>query len=70
MGTAMQLAEWLEKTGTKKSAFARQIGVRPSAVTGYCNGDYAPRATKLAKIEVVTGGAVRARDFPNREAAE
>lgn len=66
----MKLAKWLESTGVKKSAFARDIGKTPAAVIGFCKGDFKPSVDTLAKIRARTANAVTDVDFMQPEAAE
>lgn len=70
--TAMKLAQWLKDKGIKKSAFARDIGKTPGAVTGLCDGSFLPSIETLARIKARTDNAVTEIDFlsPAREAAE
>lgn len=67
---AMNLGKWLEAKKIKKSAFARDIGKTPAAVTGFCDGSFMPNIETLAKIKARTDGAVTEADFLAREAAE
>ena len=68
----MKLAQWLKDKGIKKSAFARDIGKTPGAVTGLCDGSFRPTIETLARIKARTDNAVTEIDFlpPQREAAE
>lgn len=67
----MKLAEWLRTAGVKKSAFARDIGKTPAAVTGLCDGSFKPKIETLARIKARTNNAVTEIDFlqPQRESA-
>jgi DNA-binding transcriptional regulator YdaS (Cro superfamily) len=59
----MKLTDWFMRTGTRRVAFARDLGVSPAIVTYWCNGKRAPRAHHAFLIERETGGAVTARSF-------
>lgn len=60
----MKLAEWLSATGTKRSAFARQVGMSPASVTALCNDERAWISRETAeKIAEATGHAVTPNDF-------
>lgn len=65
----MRLDAWLRQHRRKRSEFAREIGVSPQLITGYCKGEFWPSRDKAEKIAEVTQGAVTANDFM-REAAE
>lgn len=59
----MKLADWLVKNDVKRSAFAEQTGLTPSAITQLCNGDFEPRLRTLVAIEEATGGEVTMHDM-------
>ncbi|MFG1185776.1 3,4-dihydroxy-2-butanone-4-phosphate synthase [Xanthobacter aminoxidans] len=60
----MKLAEWLSTTGTKRSAFARQVGMSPASVTALCNDERAWISRETAeKIAEATGQQVTPNDF-------
>ncbi len=60
----MKLAEWLSATGTKRSAFARQVGMSPASVTALCNDERAWISRETAeKIAEATGQQVTPNDF-------
>ncbi|MGR7993913.1 MULTISPECIES: 3,4-dihydroxy-2-butanone-4-phosphate synthase [unclassified Xanthobacter] len=60
----MKLAEWLSSTGTKRSAFARQVGLSPASVTALCNDDRAWISRETAeRIAEATGHEVTPNDF-------
>ena len=60
----MKLAEWLSATGTKRSAFAKQVGMSPASVTALCNDDRAWISRETAeKIAQATGHEVTPNDF-------
>jgi transcriptional regulator with XRE-family HTH domain len=65
----MKLRAWLHENGETAKAFSLRIGVDPSAVVRYCNGQQFPSIHTLAAIERETGGAVRTSDFFDTEAA-
>lgn len=59
----MKLSSYLQDESLSPSDFARQIGVTPRAVQFYLSGDRRPRWNIIARIAVVTGGAVTANDW-------
>jgi DNA-binding transcriptional regulator YdaS (Cro superfamily) len=59
----MKLAQYLDSTRTKRSAFAASISVSPAYVSGLCAGEYWPSRAVMARIVAATGGAVRPDDF-------
>ncbi len=60
----MKLADWLAATGTKRSAFARQVGLSPASVTALCNDERAWISRETAeKIAAATGQEVTPNDF-------
>lgn len=60
----MKLADWLSRTGTKRSDFARQVGMSPASVTALCNDDRAWISRETAeKIAEATGHEVTPNDF-------
>lgn len=60
----MKLADWLESTGTKRSAFARQVGLSPASVTALCNDARAWVSRETAeRIAEATDQAVTPNDF-------
>ena len=68
----MKLADWLNlpnQDGTKKrrSKFASDIGVTPTMITAYCDGEMWPGKARMREIERVTEGAVTANDFVHLE---
>lgn len=65
----MKLGDYLEKTGTRRSFFARMIGVSPASVTEYCDGAYPPRFPVIERIVRATQGAVTANDFLSPDVA-
>jgi DNA-binding transcriptional regulator YdaS (Cro superfamily) len=69
----MKLSEWLHGHRETQSDFAGrpEIGVHPMTVAKWVTGRAVPRPARMAAIERVTGGAVRANDFyGNRPAGE
>jgi DNA-binding transcriptional regulator YdaS (Cro superfamily) len=58
-----KLAAWLERTETKRSAFAESVGVSPSYVTQLCAGTIWPGRDVIERIRDATGGEVTANDF-------
>lgn len=67
----MRLSDWLEKNKLSDAAFGARC--KPSMhrveVWNYKTGRRIPRADKVAAIEEVTRGQVRAKDFVTRSAA-
>lgn len=62
--SAMKLIDWLAETGMGRSAFAKQIGVRPSYVTLLCSDEPSWPGREIAtRIRDATNGAVTANDF-------
>lgn len=61
----MKLSEWLATRGETQAEFAArpELGVHPITVTKWVTGRQMPRAARMAAIERVTAGAVRAGDF-------
>ncbi|MGQ3675082.1 3,4-dihydroxy-2-butanone-4-phosphate synthase [Xanthobacter sp. TB0139] len=60
----MKLAEWLEATGTTRSAFARLVGLSPASITALCNDDRAWISRESAeRIAQATENAVTPNDF-------
>ena len=60
----MKLADWLKRQSMTRSAFARQIGVSPGAVTQICNQADAWISRDTAEMIVrATGGGVTPNDF-------
>lgn len=60
----MKLADWLDKNGITRKAFAERIGVTPGAVTQLCNNHAGWLARETAELIVrETGGAVTPNDF-------
>lgn len=59
-----RLSEWLIETGTRRSDFAKAIGVVPSYVTLLCSERPAWPGRDIAiRIREATGGRVSADDF-------
>lgn len=60
----MKLSEWLQNTGTTRSAFARQVGLSPASVTALCNDARAWVSRETAeRIALATGQAVTPNDL-------
>ena len=58
----MDLAGWLERTKTPRSAFARAVGVSPGRITQICEGEL-PSLELAERIAKETAGAVTPNDF-------
>lgn len=65
----MKLPEWLAANDVTMVAFAKTVGVTPSAVSRWCSGELFPATDKLVRIRRATMGAVSADDFMPAEAA-
>lgn len=63
MGSPMQLSDWLDQNGIKRSDFAARIGVSPQTITGWCEGSFWISKTKAQKIFDETAGAVTPTDL-------
>jgi 3,4-dihydroxy 2-butanone 4-phosphate synthase/GTP cyclohydrolase II len=63
MGLAMKLSQWLEREKINRSEFARQIGVSPAAVTGWCDGSFWINKDKARRVFEATNGEVTPTDF-------
>ena len=59
----MKLNEYLEANGTKKSFFAKKLGILPQMLTTWLSGRTMPRIEMILKIEEATGGKVKAKDW-------
>ena len=60
----MKLADWLQTTGTTRSAFARAVSLSPASITALCNDQEAWISREAgARIATATGGAVTPNDF-------
>lgn len=58
----MQLKEFLEKNSISVRAFAKSIGVTPTAVLAYSTHTYAPRLDVAIKIALASKGEVKVAD--------
>jgi DNA-binding transcriptional regulator YdaS (Cro superfamily) len=66
----MELASWMQETGTTPEALAAKVGVHLVTVYHWRAKRKFPRIEHLHAIETATAGAVTASDFvPRREAA-
>ncbi|HEY9213722.1 MAG TPA: 3,4-dihydroxy-2-butanone-4-phosphate synthase [Ancylobacter sp.] len=60
----MKLADWLQTTGTTRSAFARTVNLSPASITALCNDQEAWISREAgARIAAATAGAVTPNDF-------
>lgn len=59
----MTLSEYLDKTGTSASAFARKLGVSQVTVTRYVNRKRFPDKDTILRIEKLTDDMVRPADW-------
>ena len=60
---AMRLADYLKRNRLSCAEFAARLGIHRTEVWNYKTGRRQPRADKVALIEEVTRGKVRAKDF-------
>jgi 3,4-dihydroxy 2-butanone 4-phosphate synthase / GTP cyclohydrolase II len=75
----MKLDDWLRRTGTRRSAFAKAVGLSPASITALCKDGSAWISRESAeRIAAATDGAVTPNDFlgllsaqpmPDKEAA-
>jgi DNA-binding transcriptional regulator YdaS (Cro superfamily) len=63
----MNLADYLEKTGTDRKEFAAALGVKLTTVYRWLRGDRVP-IRHFHKIAEATGGKVTANDFVRTDA--
>jgi ribosome-binding protein aMBF1 (putative translation factor) len=56
---------WLDECGRSRSRVAAELGSYPSQVSRIASGERRPSIDMAAKIERLTGGAVRATDWAN-----
>jgi 3,4-dihydroxy 2-butanone 4-phosphate synthase/GTP cyclohydrolase II len=66
----MQLADYLNQHGIKRTEFAREIGVSPQTITGWCDGTFWPGKENAKRVVEATAGAVTPNDFMQSQAAE
>lgn len=62
----MKLSEWVAKDTTERRAkLMQELGVGSAAISGYCSEPprFKPSAERIWKIEQITGGAVKLRDW-------
>ena len=61
----MKLIDYMREKGIKAEGFAEMVGggTTPRAVRKWMYGETRPRLEDVARIEVVTDGAVRLEDF-------
>jgi DNA-binding transcriptional regulator YdaS (Cro superfamily) len=58
----MKLSDYLSERGSR-AALAKKLGVAPSMVTQWANGDRDVPPSRCASIEEATGGKVTRRDL-------
>jgi DNA-binding transcriptional regulator YdaS (Cro superfamily) len=56
---------WLEKNGITYTEAARRIGVKDSTVLRWASGARKPGIDDAIAIEKLTGGVIRAEDWPH-----
>lgn len=66
----MKLKDWLKQEKRTQTAFAAEIGVPPSLLSGYIKGSKWPGRDKIERIYRATEGAVTANDFADLEMSE
>lgn len=66
----MKLAQYLDTKGISQTEFASRIGVTQVAVSRYVSGDRTPSLRLILRIEKVTKGAVKPKDWAECEAKE
>ncbi|MFC0217492.1 3,4-dihydroxy-2-butanone-4-phosphate synthase [Pseudochelatococcus lubricantis] len=67
----MKLADWLDRNGITRVAFARRIGVTPGAVTQLCNNPAGWLSRETAELVLrETRGAVTPNDFLGSHGAQ
>jgi DNA-binding transcriptional regulator YdaS (Cro superfamily) len=59
----MNLAEWIEFTGVRRTTFAKKVGISPSHLNLLCNGSTLPSIPVALGIEEETNGAVTLKDW-------
>jgi hypothetical protein len=57
------LARWLDDTGNTREWLADELGLTLRQVHRLCAGTSRPRLKTAVKIEELTGGAIRAKDW-------
>ena len=58
-----KLAQWLKVNGVRRNALAAHIGTVPSTITDAIKGRQRLSLVMAVKIELATGGKVRAIDL-------
>jgi DNA-binding transcriptional regulator YdaS (Cro superfamily) len=59
----MTLSEYLARTNTTPTAFARKLGVAHTTVIRWVSGETSPPLAQMGRIAQATGGAVQPNDF-------
>ena len=59
----MKLKDYLKKKKISCKEFARMLGVTPQTISNYNSGKSYPSRNTVKKIEKLTGGKVKQRDF-------
>lgn len=59
----MKLADWLSEKNIKRVDFARQVGVTPQTITGWCDGTFGISRDKANTVYWLTEKAVTPNDF-------
>lgn len=67
--TADRLREWLKSNGWTATRLAKEIGTSLATITYICRKEREPSAFMRDAIEKATGGAIKAADWANDEAA-
>ena len=59
----MKLADWISRNKVKRVHFARQVGVTPQTITGWCDGTFSISKDKANEVYVATNGDVTPNDL-------
>jgi plasmid maintenance system antidote protein VapI len=65
----MNLKEWLDENGIKRSAFAKLVDVGPPTISRIIGGDRVPSRELIIRIHDVTKGEVTWKDWPSQRKA-
>ena len=65
-----RLTQWIEDVGVSQAYVARKLGVTRAAVNNWCRGHNRPNLCKAIRLEQLSGGAVPARTWVERDDVE
>ncbi len=65
MNARERFERWLDECGRSRSKVAEELGSYPSQISRIASGERRPSIDMATKIELLTGGAVRATDWAN-----